>query len=145
MLAQAAKKGTKNFLVQDLTRDVARHLMRNPKLAKQLAPKLSKMGVIARYDVLKEFTKGHGGKYHAHHILEARTLRVLGMPEGAAPAVILSGGKHLKDLHPKLAREIENFEVDQLSKSELFDAYEKVYKKAGHPEWAEVIRPYFFK
>jgi RHS repeat-associated protein len=145
LLARATKNKLKNFVVRDLTAHTARELMRNPYLAKQLAPRLSRMGVIARYDALKEVTKGLGGKYHAHHILEKRTLKVLGMPEDAAPAVILRGSKHLGDLHPALAREVENFEVDQLSKKELFEAYEKVYKKVGHPEWAEVIRPYFFK
>lgn len=60
-----------------------------------LAAALAKNGAIGEYSVMAKFTKGLGGHWQAHHILEAAAAKKLGLGSAERlPAVILSKAEH---------------------------------------------------
>lgn len=99
-------------------------------------------GTIASFDALSRFTAGQGGKYQAHHIVEQKVLRHLGMPTDISPSVILSDAEH-KAISKTLGELIPPEWVDQMTKDEIWAAYKQAYK--DRPEWLAEVARYFKK
>lgn len=103
-----------------------------------IAAEMNKRGVIGPFNSFSVFTRGHGGAYQAHHIIEQSVLKHLGHDVQKAPSIILTTGQH-SPISTALAKKIPKDELEHMTKKEILDSYRKVYK--GMPEWiAEVER-----
>jgi hypothetical protein len=75
-------------------------------------------------------SKGAKGLIQAHHIVEVRFLKILGLSKGKAPAVLLGKTQHqaiTQDLLQRLPKGVR-YSVD-----EILDAYRAAYRE--FPEW----------
>jgi RHS repeat-associated protein len=104
-----------------------------------VAEGLAERGTIASFAALSQATKGIGGAYQAHHIVEQKVLKLLGMPLDISPAVILRADVHAK-LSAELAKALPADEIEHMTKTEILRAYENVYK--DHPQWIAEVRRY---
>ena len=103
-----------------------------------IATEMNKRGIIGPFDSFSVFTRGHGGAYQAHHIIEQSVLKHLGHDLQKAPSIILTAGQH-SPISTALAEKIPKGDLEHMTKKEILDLYRKVYK--GMPEWiAEVER-----
>lgn len=104
-----------------------------------LADALEKNGAIGPYEVLKQFTNGLGGRWQAHHILEKKMARDLGLGNAdKVPSVILTEAEH-KRITARLAIATRQVKTPE----QLWKVYKDVY--AEHPTWLAAIRKYFVK
>ncbi len=104
-----------------------------------LADALEKNGAIGPYEVMKQFTDKLGGRWQAHHILEAQWAKYFKLGSAAkVPAVILTEAEHkrITAALAKATKEVKN-------SKQLWAAYQEVYEK--YPTWLAAIRPYFVK
>ncbi|WP_416566443.1 hypothetical protein [Nocardia testacea] len=103
-----------------------------------IAAEMNKRGIIGPFDSFSVFTRGHGGAYQAHHIIEQSVLKHLGHDVQKAPSIILTAGQH-SPISTALAKKIPKDELEHMTKKEILNLYRKVYKDM--PEWlAEVER-----
>lgn len=114
--------------------------LRNKYGADVIVEELNKRGTIATFDALSEATKGFGGKFQAHHLVENKVLKKLELDTQKAPSVILTSSEHLPHSQ-KLADLIDPKILHDMSKKEILAAYVEAY--AGHPDWIQVIKVYF--
>jgi hypothetical protein len=104
-----------------------------------LADALEKNGAIGPYEVMKQFTDGLGGRWQAHHILEKKMARDLGLGNAdKVPSVILTEAEH-KRITAILAKETKKVK----NAKDLWVAYQRAY--VDHPTWLAAIREYFDK
>jgi len=95
---------------------------------------------ILPYRQAQKLTKGFKSKIQAHHILEVRHAKRMGLNTGDIPAVILPD-----KLHTKIGGALRN-ELPYLgdghpySKDQIWRAYKKVYK--DYPEWLQAVERY---
>jgi len=118
-----------------------KEMANSPKVLKTEMPFLTTLftpaGAIGAYSKLAQLTKGSKGLIQAHHIVEARHLKVLGLSTTEAPAVILSNTKHV---------EITNTLRSLLpyggtyTKAEIMAAYRQAY--SAYPEWIKAAATY---
>jgi hypothetical protein len=102
-----------------------------------IARAMQQNGAIGPYSVMKKFTDKLGGAYQAHHILEQKFARELGL--GSAdkiPSVILSDAGH-KAMTALLKKKTAN----ATTVKGLWQAYKEVY--VDSPHWLKAIESYF--
>lgn len=128
---KAAEEAADKLIAQAITKSATHG-------AEDLAGALAHNGAIGEYSVMARFTKGLGGRWQAHHILEVSiakdTLKIQATDK--LPAVILSEAEH-KAITKALAAE----GTAKKSGQALWEAYKKVY--AAHPDWLKAIQSYF--
>ena len=136
------KQGGKRLVFRKLSAEDAQSIMRVRSLQGWMAPTLAESGHIGPYDAFRMFTSNVPsylrGEYEAHHIMEQRTLKLLNYPVDRAPSAILTNAEHIR-LHKALNAAIDD--ISSMSKTEVWKAYQRVYKKEGY--WLSVIAPYF--
>jgi hypothetical protein len=145
----ALKNRGKTLIFRQLGPDAAQAIMNNRSIRNWVAPTLAnygrrgrpRYGVIGPYDAFQEFTSNLPaylkGRYAAHHILEQRTLKMLGQPLDKAPAIILHQAEHI-GLHKRL-----NAIDIGASKAEIWREYQRIYMEEGFDYLLPVIAPYF--
>ncbi|WP_406224140.1 DUF4157 domain-containing protein [Streptomyces canus] len=104
-----------------------------------IAAEMNKRGIIGPFDSFSVFTRGHGGAYQAHHIVEQSVLKHLGHDVQKAPSIILTAGQH-SPISTALANKIPKDELEHMTKREILDLYRKVYK--GMPTWIAEVELY---
>lgn len=77
---------------------------------------------------MAKLTRGFAHKISAHHIIEQRVLKNLGLDVDKAPAIILSKGQH--EYITGRLRDIFKHRTDfsKLSKAEIIAGYKEAYK-----------------
>ncbi len=130
---KAAEEAAEKLIAQAVTKSATHG-------AEDLAGALAQNGAIGEYSVMARFTKGLGGRFQAHHILEvkmARDFLELSATD-KLPAVILTDAEH-KVITSRLAAKRASVQ----SAEDLWNVYLDVYK--SHPTWLAAIRRYFGK
>jgi hypothetical protein len=110
--------------------------------SKVVGTALDHMFKILPYGKAKNLTRGFKNQIQAHKLLEWRhvdwgTFRI---PRKDIPAVILPKGMH-DELTTILQRKLRTGQGH--GKEAIRQAYERVYREIGHPEWLDPIRKYF--
>jgi len=149
LLREAAIQGAKKLVFRELTSEIAEEIVKKPKYAKFMATYFAQAGHVGRYSALSVFTRGHGGVYQAHHIVEGRVLRrKFGWSDKAVeegPAVILAGSDHigLQGVHSRLSEEMPTENIMHMTKDQILKVYEDVYEEAGYGYLIPTIRQFF--
>ena len=93
------------------------------------------IGRIGSYLEMSKLTKGYNGAIQAHHLVEARNLKVLGESTSAAPAVIID-----KTTHQYITNTLRTeMPYGQVYKTEqMMNAYQKAYQ--AYPEWVDYVK-----
>ncbi|MEV6235518.1 hypothetical protein [Lentzea sp. NPDC051838] len=104
-----------------------------------MAAALNRRRVIGPFESFAVFTRGHGGKYQAHHIIEQAVLKHLGHDLQKAPSIILSSAQHTK-ISAVLADTIVKDELEHMTKQQILARYRKAYK--GMPDWIAEVELY---
>jgi len=139
-LAEAIRKKTPLILeIKDLSVEAAEAIA--AKHGAHLADALNKVGAIGPYDLMSRFTKGLGGDWQAHHILEDsmfKRFKQFGDPN-RGPSVILTKAEHEAISARLRAEGTQRAETT----AQLWEKYQEAYEE--HPQWLEAIRSYFEK
>jgi RHS repeat-associated protein len=123
---------------RNLSPEIIKYLVSN--FGSGLAEGLNNKGTIASYEALKEAVANLGGFYQAHHIVEAKILKIFGFDTEKAPAVVLTSLEH-SNISKKLEQFLPAAELEHMSKKQILSGYEKAYE--GHPEWLNEVKRYF--
>lgn len=94
------------------------------------------IGKIGAYKDLIKLTKGFKGAIQAHHLVEARHLKQLGISVKDAPAVIVEKSTH-RNLTNALRSQMPFGQKYQYTKSEIINASQQVYKD---PAWINIVK-----
>ena len=105
-----------------------------------MAEDLNKLGTIGPFEAFTILTRGHGGAFQAHHIVETAVLKHIGADVGKAPSVILRAAQHTP-LSTILAQQISKQELESLTRAELLARYKMAYK--AYPAWIAEVERYF--
>ncbi len=92
------------------------------------------VGNIGSYAEMSKLTKGYNGAIQAHHLVEVRNLKTLGISKSEAPAIILDRATH-QEITNALRYEMpygETYTIDQMMKS-----YQNVY---SDPAWLTIVK-----
>lgn len=141
-------EGCERFAIAALKQGDTKALEALESFGKAMAVSLRDAAVILPYSRAQIFTKGWGGKYQAHHILEVAMARdVLDIGKKAAddiPAIILSEAEHkafTKALEEARANFLKTTGKSVSKPHELWAIYKEVYK--SRPTWLQSIESYF--
>jgi hypothetical protein len=99
-----------------------------------ITPGANGVKLIGAYSKLAKLTKGYRGAIQAHHIVEARHLRTLGLSVKNGPAVILSRAEH--KMITRQLRQLMPY-GHSYTRTQMMGYYKQAY--SAYPEWIEAV------
>jgi hypothetical protein len=99
-------------------------------------------GTKVTYKEAKELTEGCKMWIQGHHIVEQWVLKKLGKADVDKIVQILTREEH--EAINKALNSAFGQKYGKLTTEQIWAVYQDVYTRLGHPEWLDLIRPYFF-